>query len=156
MIGTPLQSADQLYDDLSEALITIVDEHTDALIDLTDNVVGFRPLPDSPLPEGHDIIVIPRVTPQEGFKVMQDFVASLPSEEARDRLNLRLSWRKPFRNFLLALTEEELPLWQAYRANAFRIIARYRISDADLHYDTDRARVARLPTPGSPAWYLQS
>ena len=90
MIGTPIQSPEQLYDDLTDALISIVDEHTDALIDLTDNIVGLRPFPDTPLPPGHDIIVIPRVTPQEGFKAMQDFVATLPDEEARDRLNLRL------------------------------------------------------------------
>lgn len=155
MIGTPIQSPEQLNEDLTDALISIVDEHTDAVIDLTDNIVGLRPFPDTPLPPGHDIIVIPRVTSQEGFKAMSDFVATLPDEEARARLGLRLTWRKPFRGFLLALTPDEQLLWQAYRAHAFGIIARFRVSDADLHFDGTRNRVARLPTPGSPAWYTR-
>ena len=75
---------------------------------------------------------------------MTDFVATLPTEEARDRLNLRLSWRKPFRNFLLALTPEELPLWTAYRSRCFHIAARFRLTDARLHFDGERP--ARLPS----------
>jgi hypothetical protein len=147
-----IESEQQFRDALGDALLACLNPDYRPYVDLTAGTVGVttdllgprRPDdPTLPPPEDHDIVWIPPISGEEGYKYMTDFVATLPTEEARDRLNLRLSWRKPFRNFLLALTPEELPLWTAYRTRCFHIAARFRLTDARLHFDGERP--ARLP-----------
>lgn len=147
-----IESEQQFRDALGDVLLSCLNPDYRPYVDLTAGTVGAtcdllgprRPDdPTLPPPEDHDIVWIPAISGEEGYKYMTDFVASLPSEEARARLALRLTWRKPFRNFLLALTPEELPLWTAYRARCFHIAARFRLTDAGLHFNGTRP--ARLP-----------
>jgi hypothetical protein len=45
------------------------------------------------------------ITSDEGYEIMQDFVASIESDEIRDHLIDTLERKKPFRNFKDAITE---------------------------------------------------
>lgn len=71
------------------------------------------------------------ITSDEGYEIMQDFVASVESDEIRDHLIDALERKKPFRNFKDAITEypDIETTFYAYKDSRLKDILREQLAE---------------------------
>jgi hypothetical protein len=71
------------------------------------------------------------ITSDEGYAIMQDFVAFVESDEIRDHLIDALERKKPFRNFKDAITEypDIETRFYAYKDNRLKDILRDKLAE---------------------------
>ncbi|MCX7007780.1 MAG: UPF0158 family protein [Kiritimatiellaeota bacterium] len=70
----------------------------------------------------------------DAFRIMEDFVASLPDGEEQRTLTRALSWKKPFSNFKQALYEmpELKQQWHAFHDERIRKVAEAWLAAAGI------------------------
>lgn len=133
--------------DSREKLIGFLADQLDSLtgdtwpyVDLTDQTVGLHfdsghsEFDEDEMLDGHEIVDIERVSPREGFTVMERFAQSRQGKE-RDKLLRVLSRRHPFRAFrseaqYLGILQE----WYDFKNKAYEEFAEERLDDADVDF----------------------
>jgi len=82
------------------------------------------------------------ITSNEGYEIMQDFTASIESDEIRDRLIDALEQKKPFRNFKDTITEypDIENRFHKYKDNRLKDILRNQLAEYGYELEEQRSK----------------
>lgn len=82
------------------------------------------------------------ITSNEGYEIMQDFVASVESDEIRDHLIDAIEQKKPFRNFKDTITEypDIESRFHKYKDNRLKDILRNQLAEHGYELEEETFR----------------